>query len=143
MFLLDTNAVSEMRKGRNVPSALPIIEWASQIDEAALYLSAITILELEIGVCRHERKDKAQGAILRHWLDDMVRPAFAGRILPVDEDVARCCAPMHVPDPAPERDALIAAAAIFHGMAVVTRNVDDFARTGVSLINPWKGAADS
>ena len=76
-----------------MPSALPIIEWASQIDEAALYLSAITILELEIGVCRHERKDKAQGAILRHWLDDMVRPAFAGRILPVDEDVARCCAP--------------------------------------------------
>jgi len=137
MFLLDTNTVSEMRKGRNVPSAAPIIEWASQIDEAALYLSAITILELEIGVRLRERNDKVQGAILRHWLDAMVRPTFAGRILPVDEAVALCCAPYHVPDPAAERDAFIAATAHRHGLTVVTRNVDDFVRTGVAIINPW------
>lgn len=137
MFILDTNAVSELRKGRNAPSALPIIEWVAQVDEEGLYLSAISILELEIGVRGLERKDKAQGAVLRRWLDDMVRPAFAGRILPVDEEVALCCAPFHVPDPAAERDALIAATAIVNGMAVVTRNVDDFKRTGVALINPW------
>lgn len=142
MFLLDTNAVSELRKGRNVPSAAPIIEWASQVDETMLYLSAITILELEIGVRQRERKDKAQGAVLRRWLDDMVRPTFAGRILAVDEEVALCCAPFHVPDPAAERDALIAATAIVHGLAVVTRNVDDFERTGVTIINPWNDGAD-
>ena len=142
MFLLDTNAVSELRKGRNVPSAAPIVAWASQVDEAALFLSAITILELEIGVRLRERKDRTQGAVLRHWLDDMVRPAFAGRILPVDEGVALCCAPFHIPDPAAERDALIAATAQFHGLIVVTRNVGDFRRTGVALINPWEDGDD-
>ncbi len=138
MFLLDTNAVSELRKGRRSPSALPIVEWAEKVDEGALFVSAITILELEIGVRRIERKDKAQGVVLRHWLDDMVRPTFAGRILPVDEAVAVACASFHVPDPAAERDALIAATAIVHGLSVVTRNVADFVRTGVPLINPWE-----
>ena len=138
MYILDSNAISELRKGRNVASAAPIIEWALQIDEDALFLSAITILELEIGVRRLERKDQAQGAILRRWLDEQVRPTFAGRILPVDEAVALACAPFHVPDPATERDALIAATAHVHGMAVVTRNVDAFVRTGVRIINPWE-----
>lgn len=138
MFILDTNAVSELRKGRNVPSAAPIVAWASEVDEASLYLSVITILELEIGVRAHERKDKLQGAILRRWLDEMVRPTFAGRILPINEAVVLRCAPFHVPDKAPERDALIAATALVHRMAVVTRNVEDFERTGVAIINPWK-----
>ncbi|GMN04589.1 type II toxin-antitoxin system VapC family toxin [Erythrobacter sp. MTPC3] len=138
MYILDTNFVSELRKGPDVPSAKPAVAWASQADEDSLYLSAITILELERGVRRIERKDGPQGALLRRWLDEMVRPAFAGRILPVDEAVALRCAALHVPNPVPYRDGLIAATALVHSMAVVTGNVKDFERTGVTIIDPWE-----
>ena len=76
--------------------------------------------------------------MLRAWLDQRVLPAFDGRILSVDVAVAQCCAKLHVPDPRADRDALIAATAIVHGMTVVTRNVDDFKPTGVALLNPWQ-----
>lgn len=110
----------------------------------ALFLSAMTIIELEIGVLRIERRDPSQGANLRRWLDDHVLPAFAGRILAVDTAVAQRCASLHVPDPRPDRDALIAATALVHGLTVVTRNVGDFEPTGVRTLNPWQGptAAD-
>jgi hypothetical protein len=102
-----------------------------------LYLSVVSVQELEVGILLVERRDAAQGAILRTWLDDYVLPAFAGRILPVDVEVARRSAGLHVPDPKPVRDSLIAATALVHGMTVVTRNVDDFAPSGVLLLNPW------
>lgn len=103
-----------------------------------LFISAITVLELETGVLLVERRDPQQGAMLRAWLDGHVLPGFAGRILPVDSAVAQCCARLHVPDPRAERDALIAATALVHGMTVATRNVADFAPTGVVLLNPWE-----
>jgi predicted nucleic acid-binding protein len=103
-----------------------------------LYLSAVTILELELGVLLMERRDPAQGAILRAWLDDQVLPAFANRIIAVDVLVARHCARLHVPDPRSQRDALIAASALVHELVVVTRNVDDFRATGVKILNPWE-----
>jgi predicted nucleic acid-binding protein len=105
---------------------------------AAQFVSAITVLELELGVLQKERKDVAQGAVLRAWLDGKVLPQFAGRILPLDQAVALRCARLHLPDPRAERDAIIAATALVHGMTIVTRNVADFEATGAPVINPWE-----
>lgn len=137
MFVLDTNVVSELRKAGSGRADPNVTAWLSQEDAASFYISAITLMELEMGVQQIERRDAKQGALLRTWLDTHVVPAFSGRVLPVDESVALCCAGLHVPDPRSERDALIAATALVHGMTVVTRNVADFAMTGVTLVNPW------
>lgn len=137
MYLLDTNVVSELRKAKSGKADANVVAWANSVNAASLFLSAVAILELEMGVLAKERSDPAQGAVLRDWLENHVLPAFAGRILPIDAAVARRCAQLHVPDRRPERDALIAASALEHGMTVVTRNVDDFSATGVALLNPW------
>jgi predicted nucleic acid-binding protein len=102
-----------------------------------LYVSAITVQELEIGILLLERRDPQQGAIFRTWLDRHVLPAFADRIRPVDLAVALRSAHLHVPDPQPVRDSLIAATALVHGMTVVTRNIADFESSGAVLFNPW------
>jgi len=136
MFILDTNVVSELRQPKKAHPN--VLAWASTQPIAAQFVSAITVLELELGVLQKERKDATQGAMLRKWLDGYVLPQFAGRILPLDHVVALRCARLHVPDPRAERDTIIAATALVHGMTVVTRNVDDFAATGVSLFNPWQ-----
>jgi toxin FitB len=138
MFLLDTNVVSELRKVRLDKADINVAKWADSLDAASLYLSAITIMELETGVLQIERRDTRQGQVLRTWLDNYVLLEFTGRVLSVDTAVAQRCARLHVPDPRAERDALIAATALVHGMTVVTRNVDDFEATGVPLLNPWK-----
>ncbi len=137
MYLLDTNVVSELRKVRAGKADGLVASWAERVDAADLFLSVITIQELEIGVLLAERRDPSQGGILRSWLGNHVLPAFAGRILAVDTAVVQRSARLHVPDPRPVRDALIAATALVHGMTVVTRNVDDFAPTGVPILNPW------
>ena len=136
MFLLDTNVLSELRRrdrtDRNVAA------WADALDPADLFLSAITILEIEACTLLIERRDPAQGALLRAWIDHRVLPAFAGRILAVDTAVAQRCARLHVPDPRAERDALIAATALVHRLKVATRNVADFRPMGVEIVNPWE-----
>ena len=137
MFLLDTNVVSELRKIRLGKANRTVAKWADSVDAADLFLSAITIQELEMGVLLAERRDPSQGAIFRAWLNGHVLPAFSGRVLPVDIAVAQRSARLHVPDPRPVRDALIAATALVHGMTVVTRNVADFEPTGVLILNPW------
>lgn len=137
MFLLDTNVVSELRKAKAGKADANVAAWAGGVPHGSLFISAITVLELEMGVLLVERRDAAQGAILREWLDKHVVPAFHDRILPVDVVVAQRCARLHVPDPRAERDALIAATALVHGMTVVTRNTGDFKSTGVPLLNPW------
>ena len=137
MYLLDTNVVSELRKVSAGKADARVASWADAADAADLYFSVITLQELEIGVLLVERRDPAQGKLLRAWLDSHVLPAFAGRILPVNEAIARRSARLHVPDPRPVRDGLIAATALINRMTVVTRNVADFAATGVSIINPW------
>ncbi len=138
MFLLDTNIVSEMRKVGDGGAKPSVIAWLSRVDAAMLYLSAITLLELEVGVLRMERRDISQGARIRAWMTHRVVPEFLDRILPVDAAVALRCAALHVPDPRSERDALIAATALVHSMTVVTRNTADFQATGVPLVNPWE-----
>ncbi len=138
MFILDTNVVSELRKIRLGRADKNVVQWADSVDSVDLYLSAITVQELEMGVLLAERRDPPQGAIFRAWFESHVLPAFAGRILPVDTAVAKRSAALHVPDPRPVMDSLIAATALVHGMTVVTRNVADFQSSGVSLLNPWE-----
>lgn len=137
MFLLDTNVVSELRKapfGRADPT---VVRWADPVPPASLFLSVITVMELETGVLRLERRDVQQGRRLRAWLENDVLSAFEGRILPFDTRVARRCAALHVPDKRPVHDAVIAATALVHGLTVATRNGRDFQPTGVPLLNPW------
>ncbi|MFA5664337.1 type II toxin-antitoxin system VapC family toxin [Castellaniella sp.] len=138
MFVLDTNVVSELRKVRAGKADLNVAAWVESVDAAELFVSAITIMELELGVLSIERKDATQGAMLRSWLEQHVLPEFFGRTLPIDTAVAQRCARLHVPDKRGERDALIAATALVHGMTVVTRKVADFEPTGVAVINPWE-----
>ncbi|MFI4941968.1 MAG: type II toxin-antitoxin system VapC family toxin [Burkholderiales bacterium] len=137
MYLVDTNVVSELRKVRAGRADARVAAWADGVDATDLYLSVVSLQELEIGVLLAERRDATQGAVLRRWLDEHVLPAFAGRLLVVDAAVARRSARLHVPNPRPLRDGLIAATALVHGMTVVTRNVDDFAPTGVPTLDPW------
>lgn len=134
MFLLDTTVVSELRK-RNPDGA--VLRWSRSHMASGLFISSITLLELETGILRIERRDPIQGVALRSWLEHHVMKAFAGRILAVDVAVAKRCAQLHIPDPRSERDALIAATALVHGMTVVTRNTADFQSCGVALLNPW------
>jgi len=137
MFILDTNVVSELRKIRSGKADKQVAAWADSVAAADLYLSAITLQELETGVLLAERRDPAQGTLLRAWMEQHVLPAFAGRILPIDQAVALRSARLHVPDPKPLRDGLIAATALVHGMTVITRNIQDFANSGAKLFNPW------
>lgn len=135
-YLLDTNVVSELRKPES--RANPAVRsWARTQRTSELFLSVITVMEVEIGVGRVEKRDRPQGSILRRWLESDLLPAFSGRLLPVDVAVARRAAGLHVPDPRPERDVLIAATALEAGLMVVTRNVADFAALGVELLDPW------
>jgi predicted nucleic acid-binding protein len=138
MYLLDTDVVSELRKAHSGNADPNVAAWSATAQVGALYISVVTILELEIGVIRIERRDAAQGGVLRAWLEGRVLPAFDGRVLPIDAPVTRRCAPLHVPNRLPYRDAFIAATALVHGMTVVTRNVADFVSTGVALLNPWQ-----
>ena len=139
MFLLDTTTVSELRKVRGGKANPGVARWAEDAPPGQLFLSVITIHELEHGVLLAERTDQDRGGILRAWLDRSVAVAFAERVLPVDEAVARLAAALHVPDPAPFRDALIGATAIAHNMTVVTRNVRDFERFDrLRVVNPWR-----
>ena len=137
MFLLDTNVVSELRKVASNRADMQVTAWASATPGERTFLSAITIFELERGVLLMERRDPAQGKVLRHWLDNHILVNYAGRIIPFDAGIARRCASLHVPDPKSDYDAMIAATALEHSLIVVTRNTEDFKETGVTLLNPW------
>ncbi len=135
IYLVDTNVWSELRNpGRTNDN---VKAWARAADPGEMCLSAVTVFELERGVLLIERRDPQQGAVLRRWLQDRVLGPFERQILPIDTAIARRCAGLHIPDPRPERDALIAATALTYGLTVVTRNVGDFEPMGVTLFNPW------
>ena len=138
MYLVDTNVVSELRKVRAAKANVGVAAWATSTPDSQLFISVVTLHELEYGVLLAQRSDPQKGALLRSWLDTSVAAAFANRVLPVDEDVARRAAQLHVPDPAPFRDALIGATALMHHMTVVTRNTRDFERfADLDVFNPW------
>ena len=138
MFVLDTNVVSELRKAATGRANTGVIDWANSVPATLMFLSVVSLHELEHRVLLAERGDPTKGAVLRTWLDSSVNPAFQDRLLPVTADIARQSAALHVPDPAPFRDALIAATALHHGMTVITRNTGDFDRfTDLTVTNPW------
>ncbi len=137
MFLLDTNVVSELRKAKAGKADPHVVAWAGSVSAGSLFISVVTILELELGILQLNRRDPAQGEILQQWFNGHVMPAFDGRILPIDTAIAITCARLHVPHPRAERDALIAATGLVNELTVVTRNITDFQSTGVRLLNPW------
>jgi predicted nucleic acid-binding protein len=138
MYLLDTDVLSELRKVKAGKAHPNVVAWNGSISPSQSFISVISVLEIERGILRLERRDKVQGEVMRNWFEQRVLPAFTDRVLAIDTAVARRCAGLHVPDPRPERDALIAATALVHSMTVVTRNVPDYEPTGVDLLNPWE-----
>jgi hypothetical protein len=137
VFLLDTNVLSQLRRSATRRPDGPVEHWFSQVDAGDLFVSVITILEIEMGIAGKERSDPRQGQVLRSWLEDRILPEFSDRMLPVSLQVARLTGRLHVPDRMPDRDALIAATARVHDLVLVTRNTRDFVRAGVRLANPW------
>ena len=136
MLLLDTNVVSEVRKSTCHKS---VQAWVATQPTDTLYISAITVLEIQRGISQAaQRGDEVQAAVFNRWLEEMVLPAFAGRILPVDHRVARRAAQLPWADARDYRDPLIAATGLVNGAAVATRNVKHFEATGVQLVNPWE-----
>lgn len=143
MFLLDTNVVSELRKVGSNKINQAVEAWAQVTPGTQTFISTITVFELERGVLLMERRDQQQGRILRQWLNDSVLTHYKDRIIPISTSIAQRCAALHVPNPMPDYDAMIAATALEHGLTVVTQNTKDFERTGVKLLNPWLPVAES
>jgi hypothetical protein len=137
-YLLDTNVLSEFRKLSTGKIDANVAAWASSVPDTDLYLSSVTILELEIGILGIERRDRAQGLLLREWMNVHVLRHFKGRILAFDTSAALSCAAMNVPNRRSNRDSMIAATALVHGMTVVTRNTTDFESSGAAFFNPWR-----
>ncbi|STX27913.1 Probable ribonuclease FitB [Legionella beliardensis] len=138
MFLLDTNVVSELRKANSNKVNHNLVHWAKKTNISLMFISVISLLELEMGILKKEKKDPLQGSTLRAWFDSHVLPAFAARIVPIDIAVTRTMAKLHVPKSCSRRNVMIAASALIHGMTLVTRNKVDFAKTGVDIIDPWE-----
>jgi predicted nucleic acid-binding protein len=135
MYLLDTNVISGLRRRDRADRRL--LAWIDSVSPLDLWISVVTVMELDLGAGLIARRDEAQGDMLRRWIDNQVLPSFGDRILPIDLPSARRCAALHIPDARPERDAMIAATALVHRLTVVTRNVADFVPMGVQLIDPW------
>jgi toxin FitB len=136
--LLDTNVVSELRKTNQPHVNASVVRWSRTFAAADFCISVMTLMEIEIGVLRLERRDPAQGSALRGWFENYVLRGFEGRILDIDARIVRKASLLHVPDPKPDRDAFIGATASAHSLTLATRNVRDFAAMGIDLLNPWE-----
>lgn len=136
MYILDTNVISELRKGK-ANQAQQVRAWASELPVSQLYLSAITVMEMELGTQQMERRDAPQGVVLRRWVERILAE-FEGRVLAFTGSTGVLCAGLHVPNPRSFRDSMIAATALEHSFSVVTRNVRDFEATGVTIVDPWR-----
>jgi predicted nucleic acid-binding protein len=135
-YLLDTNVLSESRKGRKADRR--VFAWFSQKEDDQLFTSVICLMELHVGIFRALRKDPDFGIMLQEWYNRKLKPAFASRCCPVDLAVAEACAMMQDKRTLPYRDGMIAATAHEHSFTLVTRNTSDFRGLGIPLINPWE-----
>lgn len=135
-FLLDTNVVSELRK--RAPDG-GVVAWFDSVGSPQLYLSVLTVGEIRQGICRLQRRDRAQAAVFDQWLAGLLR-AYSDRVVPVTAEVAEEWGRLNVPDPVPVIDGLLAATAKVHDWTLVTRNISDVADTGARLHNPFTGA---
>lgn len=133
-FLIDTNVISELRKGRRANAK--VRAWFGAIDTGALYLSVLVVGELRRGVEGLRRRDPAGAAHLDRWLHELVE-SYAERILPLDIAVAERWGRLDVPDRVSPVDGLLAATALVHALTLVTRNVRDVQRTGVRHVDPF------
>ena len=133
-YLLDTNVISELRKGKRCDPRLA--EWFAGVAEYDIFLSVLTIGELRKGIERIQRRDQKSASALNRWLGRLI-DSFQDKILPVDRAIAEEWGRMNVPDPLPVIDSLLAATAKHHDLEVVTRNVKDIAPTGVNCLNPF------
>lgn len=138
MYLLDTNIVSEMRKYHNQTIDPNVAAWLKNIAPEQTFLSAISIMELRVGVLSKLRKDPKQGEALQHWYEHYVLPTYSGRILSVTPHIAAHCAELHIPNRRPFSDSYLAATALVHNFTLVTRNVKDFQGLKLRLINPFE-----
>jgi hypothetical protein len=137
-YLIDTDVLSEPLKAR--PDRR-VIAWLEGVEESLLYLSVLTIGEIEKGIAK--LGDRPKAAKLERWLEEELTARFAGRLLPIDLEVASrwgrvCGEAERRGEKLPVIDSLIGAAALVYGLTVATRNVRDISRTGAAVFNPWE-----
>ena len=134
-YLVDTNVISELRKGQRCHPG--VASWFAQVPSTEIYLSALTIGEIRKGIESIRRRDASAAEALDLWLGALLA-TYSERILPVDEGIAEQWGRFNVPDPLPVLDSYLAATATVHGLTLVTRNVKDVERTGVDCLNPFE-----
>ncbi|WFU07827.1 type II toxin-antitoxin system VapC family toxin [Rhizobium sp. CB3090] len=137
MYLLDTNIVSDVRRARSGKADQAVLDWIASVPEQLLFISAVTLFEIELGILQVERRDKVQGAALRSWMEQGVKAAFQHRVVAINDQIALRCAYYSVPDPRELRDAFIGATAWERGFILVTRNTRHFQGMDIELLNPW------
>lgn len=135
-FLLDTNVVSEMRKGKRMKPS--VASWLATLDDEELFLSVLVVGELRQGIEQLRVRDPVSATQLERWLRGL-KDAYADRILPVDLAVAEKWGELNIPKILPAVDSMLAATVIVHDMTLATRNVKDMARSGARLVNPFDG----
>jgi hypothetical protein len=134
MYLLDTNVVSEARRGTR-----RAVDWLRSVRPDTLHLSVVTLGEIARGISLKERTDARTAAVLRTWLQTL-RHDHAARLLPITDAIALEWGRIGSLRPRGDADGLIAATALVHGLVLVTRNVSDFADLDLPLIDPWADA---
>lgn len=137
-FLLDTNVVSETRKASRMDDG--VRRWLSSVNGEELYISALVLGEIRLGIERLRRRDRRQAEELEAWLSSL-RANYSDKVLVVDSLAAEEWGRINVPDPVSTRDGLMAATALARGMTFVTRNTSDVERTGVRLLNPFESGS--
>jgi len=138
-YLIDTDVISELRKGERADPN--VASWFAALADDEVFLSVLTLGEIRKGIESIRRRDPEAAAALESWLG-RISGAHQDRVLGVDRAIAEEWGRMNVPDPLPVIDSLIAATAKVTGLTVATGNGDDFARTGVSFVNPFSGPAE-